>query len=356
MSKSLKTEKRMELKKQNFDEFETCIENRDLYLFGASKSAENFIMRNSKYDIKGFFDNNRQKWNTIFCGYMVYSFDTLFELDKDKVVILITSVYEDEIEMQLKKLGYHNIFSSHICEKEGIMNWLLPIKREDYPNIELLESMLSDDLSKKRLHQIVANRESNNPYWGEIFDGSAYFNTIFDFNKTEVFVDAGAFTGDTIDLFLQHVNYEYEKIYAYEPDEINFELLCNKYKQVKNIVCKKSGLWSKKTTLRFEAKNNEGSKISNEGTEIINVSAIDDLKNDKISFIKMDIEGAELNALVGAKETIKKYKPKLAICIYHKYDDLWKIPFYVKELVPEYKLYIRHHSLGCFDTVLYAAI
>lgn len=73
-----------------------------------------------------------------------------------------------------------------------------------------------------------------------------------------------------------------------------------------------------------------------------------------VTFIKMDIEGSELKALMGAKETIRKYKPKLAICLYHKKEDILEIPLYVKELLPEYKLYIRHHCNKHGETVLYA--
>jgi hypothetical protein len=72
------------------------------------------------------------------------------------------------------------------------------------------------------------------------------------------------------------------------------------------------------------------------------------------TFIKMDIEGAEFNALKGAERTIRKHKPKLAVCVYHKAEDLITIPQYIKSLVPEYKLYFRAHLPGPFDYVLYA--
>ena len=70
----------------------------------------------------------------------------------------------------------------------------------------------------------------------------------------------------------------------------------------------------------------------------------------------MDIEGAEQNALEGAKDIILRNKPKLAICLYHKPEDLWEIPLYIHSLVPEYKIYIRHHSHTNEETVMYAHI
>ena len=95
-----------------------------------------------------------------------------------------------------------------------------------------------------------------------------------------------------------------------------------------------------------------------EGEEVCNARAIalDAYinKNERVTFIKFDIEGAELEALKGAKGIISSYRPKLAICLYHKKEDYWQIPYYVKELVPEYKLYIRHYSNYSSETVLYA--
>ena len=70
----------------------------------------------------------------------------------------------------------------------------------------------------------------------------------------------------------------------------------------------------------------------------------------------MDIEGAEIEALKGAEKTIKKYRPKLAICIYHEPDHLYRIPLIIKEMVPEYRIYIRHHSDTASETVCYAVI
>lgn len=96
--------------------------------------------------------------------------------------------------------------------------------------------------------------------------------------------------------------------------------------------------------------------ICDDGEVSISAVTIDETirKGDKVTFIKMDVEGAELESLKGAKEIIIRDKPKLAISIYHKPEDMAAIPLYIKRLVPKYKFYIRHHSNGSSETVLYA--
>lgn len=122
-----------------------------------------------------------------------------------------------------------------------------------------------------------------------------------------------------------------------------------------NIMMHNAGLWSEDTTLYFEEMGNAASRITEEktGTSIKTV-ALDHCVSDPVTFIKMDIEGAELEALRGSREIIKRYRPRLAISAYHKKEDLVDLPLYLKELVPEYKLYIRHYSNAAIETVLYA--
>lgn len=154
----------------------------------------------------------------------------------------------------------------------------------------------------------------------------------------------------------------YKRIYAWEPDEINRRAL-NKsvsFHDYKNVVVVPCGMWREKTQLKFSAKNNSGSRFVSEGEQEVQMVDVDSIDNvcaeDKVTFIKMDIEGSELAALEGAVSVIKRDKPRLAICVYHKPEDLYEIPFWIKKAVPEYKLYLRHHDASEHDTVLYATL
>ena len=115
------------------------------------------------------------------------------------------------------------------------------------------------------------------------------------------------------------------------------------------------GTWSEKKTLHFNTRGDSGSHIAETGEEIL-VMPIDEVINpeEKVTFIKMDVEGSEKKALLGAKQIVSKYKPKLAICIYHKVEDFWEIPLLIKQLNPEYHIYIRNYEDRIDETVCYA--
>jgi hypothetical protein len=114
-------------------------------------------------------------------------------------------------------------------------------------------------------------------------------------------------------------------------------------------------LYKEETTLKFVDTANGASKIGEEGTISVKTDTIDSRCPDA-TFIKMDIEGAEIDALYGAKNTIINNKPKLAICIYHSNEHFYEIPLLIHNWVPEYRIYVRHHSYTAADTVMYAVM
>lgn len=185
-------------------------------------------------------------------------------------------------------------------------------------------------------------------------------DTYFDFptfksQKDEIFIDAGCYDGDTAFDFIRWCNGNYKKIYAFEPDNDNYEVCVKNLKQTQNVEIIKKGLWDIQTELRFSEDFSDASRISDNGSCTIPVTTIDEVLNGrKATFIKMDIEGSELEALRGAANTIRKYRPKLAICIYHKRTDIFDIPLYIKELIPDYNMGLRVYTNIGSDIVLYA--
>ena len=223
-------------------------------------------------------------------------------------------------------------------------------------------SYMADDNSKSTFVGFINGKLSTRPNVFDLVDPNQYFpEGIIVLSPDEVFVDAGAYIGDTLFEFINHSNGNYNTYYALEPDIDSYTKLCAYIKEnnFSDIVTCNKGAWYEKQTLRFSSdiEHMQRSSVSQSGQFTIDVDSIDNiLQNKRATFIKMDIEGAELAALEGAKGTIIKYKPKLAICVYHKPEDLITIPQYIKKLCPDYKFYLRQHLPITQELVLYAVI
>lgn len=179
----------------------------------------------------------------------------------------------------------------------------------------------------------------------------------------DIVIDAGAYYGETAFWFLKYIGSD-GKVYAFEPSDSNFRSLKENIEnnKVKNIEPIKMGLGRQEEgTFLFNAESSSYLVDANLiNTSKIRITTIDKFveehKLKSVGFIKMDIEGSEIDALAGAKETITRYKPKLAISVYHKGDDMIKIPMYLKSIVPDYKFFLRHNKYSWAETVLYTVV
>lgn len=192
--------------------------------------------------------------------------------------------------------------------------------------------------------------------------GLQYFD-IYEAGENETFVDGGSFNGDTIIDFLSWTESgggvkKYNKIFAFEPADDMAEYIKDRIEveNIEEIKVYKKALWNKEEKLSF-LEANSASQITESGTLVIEGIELNRIVGDeKVTFLKLDVEGSELKALEGARNVIKRDKPRIAVCIYHKPEDIIVIPEYLLELVPEYKFYIRHYCSTPAETVLYANI
>lgn len=337
----------------------------DIIIFGTGNTAQLYQKSLEREDINPilYLDNNKEKENTYFNGVKVISPETLIGKGKkeySKMLILICSGNIEtslEIKQQLNEMG---------CNYMMIDQYIFSKHKED---ILKVYDLLEDNLSKKVYANIIFARAKNCHISTDIVSKNQYFvipQVCIRSNK-EVFVDFGAYVGDSIERYLWKVEGIFKNIYAFEPDPINYramEFRVNRLKKEWGLKDKKihlinAGIGKEKDELSFSRldTNSLSSKFSIEkdlSNIKVKIYSLDDFfLNKKITFLKADIEGYEYDMLLGGKQLIIEQKPKMAICIYHNASDMFDIPLLVKQLDNNYKLIIRHHSYTYEETVMY---
>lgn len=346
-----------------------AFEGKTMVIWGRSESALRLFLqlKIENANVVGFTDSYVTDPNETFCGLKVFTFDELQKTEQIAIYIS-TKVYKYQVQIleRLKDLKNATVYMRGAVWGCGqydteLLQKKISMERDE---IQYVRANLKDEKSIKTFDNLLRYRVSNSDdLIMEVYENehAQYFPgvEIFVPQSEEVFVDAGAYNGKTSEAFSSWCK-EYSKIYSMEPDALMFQILREyiKLKKVSNVNCINKGAYSHTTEISFQNIEESGSSNINEnGAAKIQTISIDEMLNgDKATYIKMDIEGAEMSALCGAEKTITKYKPKLAISIYHKDDDLWKIPYYIKKKYPWYKLYIRHYTTLTTETVLYATV
>jgi FkbM family methyltransferase len=185
--------------------------------------------------------------------------------------------------------------------------------------------------------------------------------------KGDTVIDGGGCWGDTALFFANEVGDKGE-VYSFEFIPNNISIFEKNISLNKNLLERielvKHPMWNNSSTIMYFKDQGPGSKVSLEKFDDLDgdclTLTIDDFVIQKglgkIDFIKMDIEGAEWNALKGASETIKKFKPKLAVALYHSVEDFERIPMFIKNIVPEYEFYFSHCSINAEESILFAKV
>ena len=261
--------------------------------------------------------------------------------------------------MSLKfKNAYYVSYLSEIFDMEVITQSFI-LENKDY--FEDFYNKLYDQHSKDSFVAFMMSKTRQDmKYLPPIFDKIQYFpKGMFELTDNESYFDCGAFIGDTIAEFLKAAGGSYNHIWAAEPDRSNYSRLMQYIKEEKltDIDVVNKGIYGCSGKLPFQESGSMLSMISEDADNYIEVDTIDNITGGKpVTYIKMDVEGAELEALRGAENTIREHKPILGISIYHKERDLIDIPLYISSIVPEYKFYFRVHKKLPIDTVLYGII
>ena len=348
------------------DVLQSLQNNRRAVIFGAQGlglRTQSFL-RSKGIETDFFVDNNPGKQGTQLGGRPVQGPASI--LGQDSPVVIATTRYIPEIGTQLRQMGF-----SKFIDYPALTIWDPKAFPVEIPYVGIHEDLvhhvseyawlsktLADDKSRRVLNGLIRYRLTLDPVALEgIYDPpeSQYFDRdILNCSTDEVFVDGGGFDGLTTRIFADFVGQKYKKVLYFEPSPA----MCDKSKKLlgdlANVQFFCEGLFSDTRTVGFTTTANVDGKISDDGDMKIQVRPLDSLHREQPTFIKLDIEGAESEALKGAAEIIRDFKPKLAIAAYHKGEDLWALPRMILSLRPDYKIYLRHYTKTGLESVVFA--
>ena len=319
-------------------------EKRPIFIYGMGDGALKImsVFRNKKITVAGIFASDDFVRGHSFEGYRVHKLSEIEEAVDDFVVVLAFAAGYQEIVDKVQAIASkHTLYVPDVpVVGGGIFTYEYCVEHAD--KIQQVYDSLADDYSRKVYANIINFKISGKiEYLSAVTTSKAeIYKKIIKPNLNEVYVDLGAYNGDTIKEVLEFTHGKYVSIYALEPDKKNFKKLA---KFVDGMPHAKAG---------------RQSTISASSENMVSALSVDSVLAKKpATIIKMDVEGFEREAIWGAALTISHYAPKLMVSLYHRNEDIFELPLLIKKLNPSYKLYIRHQLyIPAWETNLYATL
>lgn len=329
---------------------------RPCFVVGRNEQAAGLIAR---FRIDGLVDDFAEAgalWNALPAV-------SVASLPADAVVVnCSTSISPVAVEQRLSGAGVRSIVSIHelIQAAGGAIPWpdFVREQREDWRRFQNewceLFASLDDDESKQTLfdvlrYRLTADTRFMQGYAVRLKD--QYFEPFLAL-RSEVFVDAGGFDGDTTEEFCRRYP-DYRKVLLFEPSERNMRAAKARLAGHRDIRFYPEGLSDSPGSMTFNPEAGSASAVTSGQGEEIQVTTLDRAVAEPVSFIKMDLEGWELKALAGCERHIRDDRPKLAIAVYHQAADFRTVWRYVRSLRADYRVHLRHYTQGWSETVMF---
>ncbi len=335
-----------------------------LVLYGMGNGADRILARCQEEGIAvaGVFASDEFVRGQSFWGFPVLTYNEALTRWGD-FIVLIAFASEDPVILArfFALAARHETYAPHVPlfpgEEVVSFAWLKRQEKQIQAAYDLWEDEPSRQVMADALNYKLSGKLS---YLTRTTERKADLQEIFTFHQQEVYADLGAYNGDTLKEFLGLVEGRYEHIYALEPDKKNFAKLKSyvENEQLRKITLVEKGAWSHKDTLEFCQRGGRMSALGKEGKAQVEVTSIDEVLQGKpLTFVKMDVEGVEKETLLGGAQALRQYGPKLLVAAYHHDEDLWRLPLLLRELNPDYKLYLRRHPyVPCWELNIFAKL
>ena len=347
-----------------------------IYGGGSAGRAIYRLLSEKGVKITYIVDDNGSLHGEIFEGAEIVSFSRFLELNKERqnIAVVLGTIYGKSILAKIEGLPHVQIYEMYEWLEDASGNrQKRSAQFEDRAeverlrvNLESLSPRWADEESRRVINGLLRYASTQN--LADIAEICAAERQYFipevvkavSHLKGMKIIDGGACWGDLLSS-IRTLKLPLEKWYGFEADGENFKRLQRTVSALdsseqQKTVCINKGLWSATGSVYFDGGQGTASRIvEHETSEKVEVISIDDYFRDSVcNFIKMDIEGAELEALKGAARTIERDRPIMAISIYHSLADFWRIPQWMIEHLSGYRYLVRHHSMIFSETVLYA--
>jgi len=341
------------------------LKSKNIYVYGAGSYGKEIysMFSDNGLQIKAYIDKNADKIRSINNIEVI----TLEQLtaDFEKSVVVTALVCDKKVRADifdnLKKAGFETVIDAQSirCYYVGFSkNYQLT--EDTLKKIKKVYNRLADEKSKNIfIENIYAHLSRDYSRCGKYEDNMhlQYFPEDITFDKGYLsFVDCGGFIGDTVSELMKKTTPQ--TVVSFEPSIENFVRLsdvCHSFENYPTrFILYNNAVSEDVYQTKFMTGTGSGT-ISDNGEMTINVVSLDRvLPKHNPTFIKMDIEGAELNALIGAKKILINAKPDMAICVYHNIDHIWEIPCFINSIDENYDFYLRNYNSYTMETVLYA--
>lgn len=328
--------------------------DKKIFIYGTGNGADKIIdeLDHRNIPIEGVFASNGFVRNRIFRGFHVTDFSAVKAKTNDPLILLSFGTSLNSVMNNIYDLAKN--FELYAPDVPVIGNSVFDMEycHKNINNLERAYEVLEDDFSRKVFENIISFKLSGDLKFLKIVETNIDDDIkLLNLSNKEDFLDLGAYNGDTVNEFISKV-VAFNSITALEPDPKNFRKLINNIPKSDNIFAFNAAVGNEDGTELFSTDFGRGSKLGGKNpVRCIKIDSLDIVP----SFIKIDVEGEEKNALLGAENVLKTKKPKLKVAAYHKNEDIFSLPLLIKKLNPEYKIYLRHNPcIPAWDTDIYA--
>lgn len=330
-----------------------------IFIYGMGDGALKIMSVMERYHIPvaGFFASDEFVRGHYFEQHKVHTLSEIEGLLDDFVIVLAFAAGYPSLTEKINNIAKrHPLYAPDVpVAGDGLFTYEYCMEYEN--ELRQVYNLLADEQSKKVFTDVIKFKITGKIQYlnRSTTSKDEIYQTLLPLSDHETYVDLGAYNGDTAEEFLNAVQHRYDSILALEPDRKNFRKLCKTLDGVPRCTTLQAAAWQEDTTLFFANKAGRMSSLAPSGNPV-EARSVDSLLGGKsCTILKMDVEGSERPAILGAQETIRNFSPKLMISAYHRNEDLFSLPLLIHQLQPSYKLYLRHHLyIPAWETNLYA--